>query len=86
MVVGGSFVGGPLVGRRAVAGVARLHAGGVALRLGGLTLWHQQLGLALHGGAARRCLAFPGYAAGRTRYALLTYRDGGSLDCSVRHW
>lgn len=75
MVIGWSFIRGPLVGRRAVAGVARLHAGGVALGLGGLALWHQQLALSLHGGAARRRLAVPGYTARRTRYTLLADRE-----------
>lgn len=55
VVVRRSFVGGSLVGRRAVAGVARLHGGGVALGLGGLALGHEQLGsFALHGGTTRR--------------------------------
>lgn len=68
MVVGRSFVGRPLVGRRAVAGVARLHAGGVALGLGGLSLGHQQLGgFAFHRGSARRRRLRPLPLAGRGR-------------------
>ena len=56
VVIRWSFVRRSLVGRRAVAGVARLHAGGVALGLGGLTLRHQQFGgLALHRRTPRRC-------------------------------
>lgn len=81
MVIRRPFIRRPLVGRRAVAGVARLHSWGVALGLAGLTLRHQQFGgLSLHGGAARRCLAVSGYAARGTGDALLTDRDRGLRD------